>query len=203
MIVDWDDAYANAPHIPAAQEFQPRWAASAQEMRNELLNAGRAELERVYGPKPRNRIDFFYPEVPAKGLLLFVHGGHLVTRQISAGITMDPGVRSRIGRVISISGLHDLRPLLRTRMNSTLRLDQIEADSESPALTTPAGSVPVVTWVGADERPEFVRQTDLLANIWTGFGCDIRAFHVPARHHFNVIDDLSDPNSTLAQLCAP
>ena len=271
MIVDWDDAYANAPHIPAAQEFQPRWAASAQEMRNELLNAGRAELERVYGPKPRNRIDFFYPEVPAKGLLLFVHGGywmafdksswshlaagalargwtvampsytlapeariseitaeitraiqfaaahidgaihlaghsaggHLVTRQISAGITMDPGVRSRIGRVLSISGLHDLRPLLRTRMNSTLRLDQIEADSESPALTTPAGSVPVVTWVGADERPEFVRQTDLLANIWTGFGCDIRAFHVPARHHFNVIDDLSDPNSTLAQLCAP
>ena len=33
MITDWDDAYANAPHIPAAQEFPLRWANSASDAR--------------------------------------------------------------------------------------------------------------------------------------------------------------------------
>jgi hypothetical protein len=36
-----------------------------------------------------------------------------------------PGeVLARIRRVVSISGVHDLRPLLATKMNSELRLDR-------------------------------------------------------------------------------
>ena len=35
--------------------------------------------------------------------------------------------------------------------------------------------MPVHVWVGADERPEFVRQSELLANVWTGLGVDMRA----------------------------
>jgi arylformamidase len=54
--------------------------------------------------------------------------------------------------------------------------------------------------VGADERPEFLRQTDLLANIWTGLGADIRAIHMPGRHHFDIIDDLADRGSALSRL---
>lgn len=124
-------------------------------------------------------------------------GGHLVTRMVCADLALPDEVRNRIGHVVSISGLHDLRPLLRTRMNATLRMDDAEAAAESPALHRPNKSCSVICWVGSDERPEFLRQNDLLANIWTGLGADMRCVHAEGRHHFNVIEDLADPTSKL------
>src|SRR5262245_20780462 len=47
-------------------------------------------------------------------------GGHLVTRMVCAESPLPDEFRSRIGHVVSISGVHDLRPLLRTKMNATL-----------------------------------------------------------------------------------
>jgi hypothetical protein len=44
--------------------------------------------------------------------------------------------------------------------------------------------------VGADELPEFVRQSGVLANIWSGFGIDTGSWQVKGRHHFDIIDDL-------------
>ena len=73
----------------------------------------------------------------------------------------------------------------------------------TPLITAPIAGAQFVAWVGGAERPEFVRQSDLLANIWTGLGADIRAVHAPGRHHFDVIDALIDPDSDLTQLCAP
>jgi arylformamidase len=139
------------------------------------------------------------------GIVLAGHsaGGHLVTRMLCADGPLAPAVRERVQGVISISGLHDLRPLLATQMNDTLRLDAEEAAAESAALGRPTEGARVVCWVGADERPEFVRQNDLLANIWTGLGAETRAVHAPGRHHYNVLDDLADPQSELARICAP
>jgi arylformamidase len=129
-------------------------------------------------------------------------GGHLVTRMLCEGGPLAPAVRERLRQVVSISGLHDLRPLLATNMNETLRLDRNEAAAESPALAWPTKGARIVCWVGADERPEFIRQTDLLANVWTGLGAETRAVHAAAKHHYNVLDDLSDPQSELARTCA-
>lgn len=126
-------------------------------------------------------------------------GGHLVTRMVCAGSPLSDEIRSRIGHLVSISGLHDLRPLLHTRMNATLRMDEAEAVAESPALRRPMQSCSVTCWVGSDERPEFLRQNDLLANIWTGLGANMRNVHADGRHHFNVIEDLSDPASKLTE----
>ena len=39
-------------------------------------------------------------------------GGHLVTRMISATSPLPDAVRARISHTVSISGLHDLRPLM-------------------------------------------------------------------------------------------
>jgi acetyl esterase/lipase len=126
-------------------------------------------------------------------------GGHLVTRMVCEDSALPDSVRGRIGHVVSISGLHDLRPLLRTRMNATLRMDDAEAAAESPALKRPMTRCSVTCWVGSDERPEFLRQNDLLANIWTGLGASMRSIHVEGRHHFNVIEDLADPASKLTE----
>ena len=124
-------------------------------------------------------------------------GGHLVTRMLCQDAPLPEAVAARIASVTSISGVHDLRPLLHTAMNDDLMLDQAEATAESPALLEPRAGVPLTCWVGATERPEFLRQNALLANIWTGCGVETRAVEEPDRHHFNIIDGLGDPNSSL------
>jgi len=126
-------------------------------------------------------------------------GGHLVTRMICRDSPFSPTLRQRIDRVVSISGLHDLRPLLKTRMNDDFRMQAAEAAAESAALNQPIEDVELICWVGADERPEFVRQSALLANIWTGFDIKTSAHLAPGQHHFDVIDGLLDPQSSLSE----
>jgi len=126
-------------------------------------------------------------------------GGHLVTRMICLDAPLPPRIQQRVERVVSISGLHDLRPLLKTAMNQDFRMDLAEAEAESAALKRPIEGVELVCWVGSDERPEFIRQSDLLANIWTGCGLETTAVQAPGRHHFDVIDGLADSDSDLLQ----
>ncbi len=126
-------------------------------------------------------------------------GGHLVSRMMCDDSPLPGGVSGRIEQVLSISGVHDLRPLLRTTMNQTLLLDEAEACGESVALGRPSLPCSITCWVGADERPEFIRQTDLLADNWADRGATTRSVHAPAKHHYDVIDDLCDPDSDLTQ----
>ncbi|MDU6244002.1 MAG: alpha/beta hydrolase, partial [Bradyrhizobium sp.] len=105
--------------------------------------------------------------------------------------------QARITSVVSISGLHDLRPLQRTAMNETLRIDDATALRESPALLAPIEGARVTAWVGGAERNEFRRQAQLLANIWTGLGASTAYVEAPDRHHFDVIDELAEPESGL------
>lgn len=126
-------------------------------------------------------------------------GGHLATRMLCEGC-LPPEVCGRIERVVSVSGLHDLRPLRRTRMNEALRLDESEAVAESPALLVPMAGVRVTCVVGADERPEFVRQSALLANIWTGLGVETRAVELAGENHFSIIAGLEQPDGALTRL---
>ena len=126
-------------------------------------------------------------------------GGHLVTRMVAAPSPLSDAVRGRIRTVLSLSGVHDLRPMLATAMNADLRVDQAEAQAESPVLLSPTPGTRVICWVGASERAEFVRQNALLANVWTGLGAETAAVEEPDRHHFNVIDGLADPQHPMVK----
>jgi arylformamidase len=126
-------------------------------------------------------------------------GGHLATRMISATSPLPAAVRSRIANVVSISGVHDLRPLMRTELTATLKLDEAEALAESPALLRPMEGARLTCWVGAGERAEFIRQNELLANVWVGLGAKTETVEEPDRHHFNVIDGLTDPSHALTR----
>ena len=75
-ITDWDDAYANADHIPDAAGFIKRWPKKASAFRRKLAKEGRASLDLSYGKSERNLVDIFYPEDEPKGLMVFVHGGY-------------------------------------------------------------------------------------------------------------------------------
>lgn len=262
-MIDWDDAFQNAAYIAQAETYPARWAEQAAAFRQRAQ--GRLDL--AYGPSPRARLDLFEPSAPARGLVVFIHGGywlkfdksywshlaagalargwavalpsytlapeatipeitaqigtalthaaglvagpirlaghsaggHLVTRMVCTDSPLAPEIRSRVAQVMSISGLHDLRPLLATRMNAQLRLTAASAEAESPALHRPLPGIPVTAWVGGQERPEFLRQAALLREAWPGTELVV----VTGRHHFDVITDLGKANSDLAQILAP
>jgi arylformamidase len=124
-------------------------------------------------------------------------GGHLVTRMVSATSPLPSDLRSRIASTLSISGIHDLRPLRRTAMNETLRLEAAEAMAESPALLEPLPGTRLLCWVGAAERSEFLRQNALLANVWRGLGATTASIEEPDRHHFNIVDGLGDADHAM------
>ena len=252
-VTDWNDAYANAAHIPGAEGFVPRWQKAA------------ARFRAAHPPEPLGRGHLFRPEGAAQGLMVFIHGGywmafdpgtwshlaagalargwavalpaytlasdariaqmgrevaaaiteaaarvdgpialtghsaggHLAARMVCDDATLPDAVAERVTACVPISPLADLRPLLRTAMNATLRLDTPEAAAQSPALLVPRTGIPVTTWVGSMERPEFIRQARLLANVWAGLGAATDCVIDPGRHHFDVIEGLEQADSPL------
>lgn len=120
-------------------------------------------------------------------------GGHLVSRMVTETSPLPDPLRTRVAGVMSISGLHDLRPLRRTWRQETLQIDVEEALSESPALLAPLTGTRITCWVGASETSEFRRQNALLSNIWRGLDAETECIEEPDRHHFNVVDGLAGP----------
>ncbi|WP_448956734.1 alpha/beta hydrolase [Labrys neptuniae] len=123
-------------------------------------------------------------------------GGHLVSRMVCDDSPLEGDALARIEHVLSISGLHDLRPLRKTGMNNKLGLTEAEAVSESPALHLPLEPLRLTCWVGGAERPEFQRQSRLMAAMWEG-EADVELVVEPDKNHFTVLDGLKKPDSAI------
>lgn len=126
-------------------------------------------------------------------------GGHLVTRMCCDDSPLARGVWSRVEHTLSISGVNDLRPLMMTEMNDILELDSDEAEQESPVLHAPRTGTAITAWVGGGERPEFLRQAQLLDLVWKGL--QVRTTHVVDgdHDHFSVLKDLRHPDSPITR----
>jgi arylformamidase len=256
--VDYDRAYANAPFIPAAETFPPRWAQEAAAFRASLGQRARTGIS--YGPRPRNALDLFLPDAAPRGLLVFIHGGfwlrfdrdlwsHLAAGalargwacampsytlapearisamteeiaravEVAAGLVAGPVVvtghsagghlSARMGcadvtlsaavkRVVPTSPLADLEPISLTAMNADLCLDPSEIARESPALLALRPGVEAHVWVGAQERPAFLWQARLLSEAWS---CPWTP--ESGKHHFDIVEGLTDPASSLLSVC--
>lgn len=140
----------------------------------EIAQAVRAAAEEVAGP-----------------VIVTGHsaGGHLAARMACADLDLLPG---RLARVVPISPLGDLAPLMQTAMNAILRIDTDEATRESPCRQGRRTGVSAHVWVGAWERPSFVQQAGALAAAW-----GVPLTLDPGRHHFDVIEGLTQPRSPL------
>ena len=121
-------------------------------------------------------------------------GGHLAARMGCADTGHATG--GRVRRVVPISPLTELEPLIATTMNAELCLDAGEAARESPARLSLRQDCSAHVWVGGQERPAFLWQARTLSEAW---GC--RWTVAPGRHHLDVIDDLADPGSALIAAC--
>ncbi|MFV0382944.1 alpha/beta hydrolase [Paracoccus sp. (in: a-proteobacteria)] len=71
-ITDWDDAYANGPHIPNGDTYPPRWIRNAQAFRD------------AHPPEALGRGHLFRPKGTARGLAVFIHGGFWMSFDPSA-----------------------------------------------------------------------------------------------------------------------
>lgn len=117
-------------------------------------------------------------------------GGHLSARMGCADVDVP------IARVVPISPLADLAPLMQTDMNEGLKIDAAEAQAESPARHALKPGCSAHIWVGGQERPVFLWQARTLSEVWA---C---VWTVDAgRHHFDVIDGLEDGGSPLMDAC--
>lgn len=119
-------------------------------------------------------------------------GGHLSARMGC----VDAPVDTKIARVVPISPVADLEPLMQTLMNEKLKITLPEAARESPARLALRAGVDAHVWVGGNERPAFLWQARELSEAWK---CDWTVAR--GKHHFDVIDDLADPGSALTEAC--
>lgn len=113
-------------------------------------------------------------------------GGHLATM-----CTRSPRLHGRIDLAVMLSGVFDLRPLVRTPTNDALGLTSTRAASLSPQLLgvdTFAASAMVA--VGQHESPEFVRQSADFAAHLSSHGVPTTSVVVPGRDHFDLPYDV-------------
>lgn len=97
----------------------------------------------------------------------------------------------------AISGLFDLKPLLATRVNNALGLDEGEAERLSPINWTPAAGTTFDAVVGGAESSEYLRQSAAITERWGQAGVTTRYEAVPGANHFTVTAPLADPDSPM------
>ena len=99
-----------------------------------------------------------------------------------------------VGAALAISGLFDLEPLRHAPfLAADLGLTEASARRLSPALMAPPRGK-LVGLVGADESPEFLRQTASIARAW-GSAVVLATEKVAGRNHMSVLGTFADPAS--------
>lgn len=125
-------------------------------------------------------------------------GGHLAAMMcVTDWQALGMGSAPFVGAV-TLSGVHDLAPMVHFSYNADLRLDPEEAARLSPINHPLRTGAPLLVACGADETSEFLRQSQLIWDAWPTVRRPLAApLFVPARHHYNVVLDHTDPDSAL------
>ena len=128
-------------------------------------------------------------------------GGHLAAMLFTTDWTAHGFARAPFLGGVSLSGVHDLAPMVQFSFNADFRLDAAEAARLSPTHLTPRSRAPLVLAAGADETSEFVRQTRILWDAWPANrpAGSRGPMLIRDRNHFNVVVDLADADSELTR----
>jgi arylformamidase len=181
-----------------------------------FVEAGIAYAAVGYGLCPDVTMDTLVGQVRDALVWLYAHAGdygidrdRIVVAGHSAGAhlaamlaTTDWPPRSAAANPVkascAISGAYDLEPIRRTSINADLRLDEAAARRNSPIRRLSAARGRLVLALGELEHAEFHRQQAEFAAAWRDAGlADPAELIVPARHHFDVIDEMARPESRL------
>jgi len=127
-------------------------------------------------------------------------GGHLAAMMLSCRWKQvaDDLPAQLVQGALSVSGLYDLEPLRHTPFLQTdLQLTPASVRRLSPAFfPRPKGKL--VTVVGADESASFIRQNQLIRDVWGPTAVPV-CEKVAGANHFTVLKHLVDPEARVHQ----
>jgi arylformamidase len=125
-------------------------------------------------------------------------GGHLAGCMIATDWKkLDPSAPADlVPAAYAISGLYDLAPLLHLAGNAEFKLTQASAKAISPVYWPAPKDKVFDAVVGGIESSEFLRQSRLIADTWSG-GNATRYEAIPGMNHFTVCDAMADPASAM------
>src|SRR5690625_5157856 len=143
----------------------------------------------------QNRASEYHYNADAISLMGHSAGGHLVST-LAADAAQGLDGLNPVRQVFSVSGVHDLPPLLPSSVNNALGLDQERAEALSPVTMPAPEATEVYTIVGDLETEQCHAQSLLLHEAWPMVKAH---YEVEASDHFTILDVLADPKSSHAQ----
>ncbi len=115
-------------------------------------------------------------------------GGHLATMVLD-----EPSLRGGV----SISGIYELEPLLKSYVNDKLHIDLAMARRNSPILVLPKSSKQLDLFAGSSELSEMRRQTADYATARSAAGLPTHYAEIPAANHYTVLNSMMDADGTI------
>lgn len=122
-----------------------------------------------------------------------VVAGHSAGAHLAAMVALAAAPPLSVDRVVLLSGVFDLRPLVHTTVNDPLHLDDQSAADLSPALLPVVSATPTLVAWGDNETDAFKAQSHVMAAKLRLAGCRVTELERAPRHHFDIVDDLVDP----------
>jgi arylformamidase len=129
-------------------------------------------------------------------------GGHLAAMMMATDWRAFGLPGDLIASGTAISGIYDLEPLALTKINADIHLDAGEIAGLSPIRLVPRHRGPLILTHGGKETDEFGRQARDFAAAWRQQAKPVTEIASPGFYHFNVVDQLGDPDSALYRTVA-
>lgn len=127
-------------------------------------------------------------------------GGHLAAMLVTGGWEGAFDLpEAPVAGLLAISGLFDLTPIARTFPQQWLNLSAADVVALSPLAHLPRRGPPSIIACGEHEPAGFPRQSAAWVSAWREAGHEARLMEIAGRDHFDVILDLMDEGSELAQ----
>jgi acetyl esterase/lipase len=117
-------------------------------------------------------------------------GAHLVATQMHL---------SEVAAGVAVSGIFDLEPMRLGSANEFLNLSEDAVERYSPTRSVPDRSAPLIVAYGADELPEFRRQSVEFHEAWERRGLPVCLMSLAGRHHHSVLEEFQPPAGLLGE----
>ena len=126
-------------------------------------------------------------------------GAHLAAMMLAEDWTAHGLARTPIAGAILVTGLYDLRVILRIQVNDDVKLSPDQVPGLSPQFLPLRCCVPAIVAVGADEPPMWIEQSRRLAAKMEAAGAEANLMELPGLHHFSITQSLSNPTAPLTR----
>ncbi len=126
-------------------------------------------------------------------------GAHLAAMMLAEDWTAHGLARAPIAGAILVTGVYDLRTILRIQVNEDVRLSGEEAVALSPQFLPVHCRVPTIVAVGGAEPPLWIDLSRRFADKLAAAGADVRLMEMPGLHHFSITQSLADTTAPLTR----